>query len=111
MLFRNAALFPEVGKSIAFPNTDEAVVFTCDSFSTEGGAMILIPDESKGLEDPPSAHPELTRKLGVPVINLGLAKYASLIRGTTSFELVGVQVGKLDDFSLCHLNLLIFHLE
>lgn len=91
MAFRNAAAWPEVDASEAFPGETQATAFSTKKFYTAHAKMILIPSATMTVTDPPEPDAELTRVAQVPVVRVSVIKYASLVRGDRSCQRHGSQ--------------------
>ena len=91
MAFRNAAAWPEVDVSEAFPGETQATAFSSKKFYTSHAKMILIPTADLKIQDPPQPDAGLTQLAQVPVIRVNVVKYASLVRGDRSCQRNGFQ--------------------
>lgn len=85
-LWQNAATWPKMNIAEAFPDKTKPVCCSCRSFYVEGQALLLVPDRGLGVGDAPTPNPELTKALCLPVINLSIIKYVSLLNGQKSCE-------------------------
>lgn len=91
MAFKNAAAWPEVDVSAAFPGEAQPTAFSTKKFYTSHAKMILIPTADLTIQDPPEPHAGLTQVAQVPVIRVNVIKYASLVRGDRSCQRNGSQ--------------------
>lgn len=86
MAFKNAAAWPEVCASEAFPGETHGAAFPAKKFYTAAERVILVPTADLKIQDPPEPHAHLTNVLGVPVVRVNVIKYASIVRGDRSCQ-------------------------